>query len=226
MSAIPKNHVNYYPIDGYFVVGDNKTSVADGITDTSYSDEITIEDKINGKEVLGVSQYAFISCLITKVTIKARLRIISKYAFCYCTKLEYINIPSEVTFIGFAAIFFGLAYTTFSGNATIEFLSGRTHNLYIDQQNFARKNTIYVIYPCNYVPACNANSAFYDATPYICAPSTFSFYTKQTINDTSKCPSPLFKGRAAKNICTCKTNRRSKNSILYSFCVCLFSPKR
>ena len=59
MSVVIKNRVKYYRNGDYFVVGNNKTDQADGITDASYTGEIVIEDIIKGKEVLEVSKNAF-----------------------------------------------------------------------------------------------------------------------------------------------------------------------
>ena len=105
MSEVSKNHVRYFLSGNFYTVGNNETENSDGITDTSYSGEIIIEDEINGKEVLEISQYSFRSCKITKVIIYAKLRSINLRAFCYCSKLEYINIPSTVTFLGDGALF-------------------------------------------------------------------------------------------------------------------------
>ena len=95
------NNINYFLKDGFLTVGDNSTEKADGITDASYSGEVVIEEKIRGKEVLGIAQCAFDGCLyITSVIIYAKLRSINKWAFRNCKNIEYINIPSSVTFIG------------------------------------------------------------------------------------------------------------------------------
>ena len=106
MSEVKKNYVRYFLSGNFYTVGNNKTTSVDGITDASYSGEIIIEERINGKEVLEIAQYAFQSRKITKVTIHAKLRSINQNAFRFCTKLEYMNIPATVTFLGNEALFF------------------------------------------------------------------------------------------------------------------------
>ena len=214
MSVITKNYVNYYPIDGYFVVGDNSTSNADGINDTSYSGEIVIEEKINGKEVLEISKNAFSYCIITKATIHAKLRSINLGAFCYCEKIEYLNIPSTVTFLGSAAIWFGYA-KNLDLQITIEFVKGRTQKIFFDMKNFARRKTYNIIYPSTYAPLYSSTvDAFLGVENYqICAPSSFAFYTKSTTAEQSKCPPSQYKGKTSK-ICTCITKRKQQYFIL------------
>ena len=45
------NSVRYFLCGGSYIVGDNSTSSADGISSTTYSGEITIEDRVNGTAV-------------------------------------------------------------------------------------------------------------------------------------------------------------------------------
>ena len=196
MSEVNKSHVRYFLSGSFYTVGNNTTEKADGITDASYSGEIIIEDKINGKEVLEISKYAFQSCKIAKVTIYAKMRSINKCAFRCCTKLKYINIPSSVTFLAELALYVGEPGITEPGEILVEFNKGRTQNFFIDAQNFARRATVYVIYPFTYIPSCKTTYAFDGVNHYyICAPSVFTFYTKQTTTDSSKCPRPVFKER-------------------------------
>ena len=243
MNPVEKNYVKYYPVDGHFVVGDNSTTIADGITDTSYSGEIVIEDKINNKEVKEISQYAFIDCLITNVTIYAKIRCINRRAFYGCTKLTYINIPSTVRYIGldvfclferrkyYKSNFFGeqvVAFVIYTVDlaVTFEFVSGRTENLYIGSRNFAGRKKAYIIYPSKFIPLTSDTSdAFQDAkTSFVCAPSTFTFYTKTTTTNSSKCPSPLFKGIPANSACKYKLIRMHKQFIIANLLICLFNP--
>ena len=126
------DHVNYYLSDNSYIVGDNSTSKADGIDDTSYEGEIVIREKIGGKNVVEIAKHSFKECNITKVTIHAKIRSINVWAFCLCLRLEYINIPSTVTFIGDAALFVGV-----EGGDTdplpilVEFNEGRDQSFYI-----------------------------------------------------------------------------------------------
>ena len=50
------------------------------------------------------------------------------------------------------------------------------------------------------------------------------FFNRQTTTDSSKCPSPQFKGRATKIACTCKTYRRERCFIISILLISLFSP--
>ena len=96
--------VKYYTKNDYLIVGDNETEQT-GITDPSYSGEVVIQERVDGKEVKEIGQKAFFRCTgITKVTIHAKITNINQLAFCYCTSITYINIPSTVTFIGWAGI--------------------------------------------------------------------------------------------------------------------------
>ena len=129
MTYVTLKKVNYYQNSDFYTVGNNETSVADGIEDKSYSGEIIIEEKIKGKTIIEISQYAFKDCLITKVTIYAKLRSINYYAFYGCEKLEYINIPSTVTFLGRGALFLCKSSVVCDLEMFIEFNKGRKQNL-------------------------------------------------------------------------------------------------
>ena len=66
MSIVTVDHVKYYPKNDYYLVGNNGTNIADGITDKLFSGEITIQAKIKGKEVKEISQHAFRKCFNLK----------------------------------------------------------------------------------------------------------------------------------------------------------------
>ena len=141
-------------------------------------------------------------------------------------QLKYINIPSTVRFIGYAAFFLGQSGVNFDLSITFEFVSGRDEKVFIGNKNFARRTEIYVIYQSNIIPAYSSKDlGFTDATTYyICAPSSFTFYGRQTTTDSTKCPTPQYKERPTKMACTCKTYRRQMCFIVSSFLICLFSP--
>jgi hypothetical protein len=205
MSSVVDGYVKYYPSGQYYIVGDNTTTSGNGITQTSYSGEIVIKEFINGKEVVEIGQYAFTSCQIKNVTIYAKLRSINTWAFTYCTKLEYLNIPSTVTFIGTSALFLGNPGVTIKIDAVIEFNDGRTQKVFIGDENFCRRTTFYIIYPSNLPPLYSSTSnAWNDVTYYfICAPSTFDFYSKHTTTDTTKCPKSQYTYVLKSNECKC-----------------------
>ena len=194
MSFKEHNKVKYFFNQGFYAVGDNATSIADGITDTSYEGEITIQEKIEGIRVLEISQYAFNDCKITKATIYAKLRSINYWAFCWCTKLQYINIPSSITLIGYAAFYLGDRAIVISTPITFEFNKGRTQNLFIDAENFARRASVFIIYPSEVKPTySNTYNAFVNVNNWaICAPASFDFYTKQTTTNRASCPSTQY----------------------------------
>ena len=82
------------PNDNFFIVGDNSSSSATCITDTSFAGEIIIQAKIEDKPVKEIPKYAFYQCYyLTKVTIHAKLTSINEQAFQQCGSLEYVNIP-------------------------------------------------------------------------------------------------------------------------------------
>ena len=169
-----------------------------------------------------ISQYAFQACSITRVIIYAKIRSINFCAFRFCTKLKYINIPSSVTFLGELALYVGEAGVTEPGEILVEFNKGRTQNFYIDEQNFARRETVYVIYPYKYIPSCQTTYAFAGVNyPYICAPSVFTFYTKKTITDSSKCPRPVFKER---EVHTISIQLRRLSILILSIIIITLSP--
>ena len=100
---VVKDNVNYYYFDEFYIVGDNSTEKS-GIDDDSI-ENITIYDQINGKSVQEIGAKAFYQCQqLKRVIINAKIRSINRYAFMFCSNLEYINIPSTVTFIGEASL--------------------------------------------------------------------------------------------------------------------------
>ena len=74
--------VNYFLSGDYYFVGDNTSRLNDGISDTSYTGPIVIRPEINGKKVIEISKYAFISCSITKVTTFTKMTSTNVKAFC------------------------------------------------------------------------------------------------------------------------------------------------
>ena len=189
--------VKYYPKDDYFIVGDNSSETASGITDTSYSGEITIDENVQGKQVKEISQYAFYQCYnLKRVTIHAKLTNINQRAFRYCENLEYINIPSTVTFIGWSGINLNKANgETSDVPMTIEFNEGRKEEIYIDRHGIDRRNKFTIIYPSDLEPLYNPYNQFvYTNSAIICAYKSFKFCNKfETTTDMSECPAPQYK---------------------------------
>ena len=232
MSSVTKNRVIYYPASSgeYYFVGNNATRNTDGINDTSFTGAIVIEEKINGKSVLEIAQYAFQRSLITSVTIHAKLRSINYHAFCWCQNIEYMNIPSSVTFIGGSALHFCPSnQATLSKSTLIEFNEGRTLDLYIQRCCFTCRSIIHIIYPSEKVPTYNSNGAFYaTTTAVICAPKTFTFYTKPTTTSSS-CPLSRYKEASKLKSIKCKLfcikNRRERCFIISCLLISLFTKR-
>ena len=209
------NYVRYCPKDDYFVVGDNETE-GSGLEPSTYEGEIVIPSKYKGKEIPEICNDAFMYCLITKVKIFAKLKIINKRAFCHCSKLTYINIPSSVTFIGFAALSFAnLDFSTVDLAAIIDFDPGRKNNIYIDGHNFGGRSNFSIFYPSSIKPTYSSTNAFSKTnSSIIYAPSSFDFYTKNTtvIN---------FFRLIERNVNTCKMCVKHNNSFFASFLIFL-----
>ena len=194
MTYTTVNGVKYYSKGNYYIVGDNSSNYANGILDKNFEGEITIFDNINGKRVLELGQYAFSDCRnLTKVFIKARIRSINTWAFVWCLKLNYINIPETVKFMGSLSIFLSNHNDeVLDVPITVEFNKGRTLGLYMYGWIFSQRKTVHVIYPCSIVPNYLNDNPFHSVSnAIICAPSSFIFYSKPTTTDQSKCPTPL-----------------------------------
>ena len=75
-----------------------------GVTITGYTGDavnITIPEKIDGKSVTAIGDFAFSECYSVKsVTIPKGIESIGYCAFSYCSSIESINIPEGVNSIG------------------------------------------------------------------------------------------------------------------------------
>ena len=69
----------------------------------SYSGDIVIPDKIDGKTVSAVGKLAFYRCEITSVTLPSTLKLIDDEAFSQCPNVKELTIPASVDSIGKAA---------------------------------------------------------------------------------------------------------------------------
>ena len=218
--------IKYYSKGSYYIVGDNSSKKVNGILDRNFEGEITIFDKINGKRVLEVGMYAFCDCRnLTKVFIKARIRTINTWAFVWCLKLNYINIPETVTLMGRTSIYLSNGdHEVLDVPITVEFNKGRTLGLYMYGCIFAQRKTFHVIYPSSIVPKYDDSSAFRSVSnAIVCAPSSFIFYSKPTTTDQSKCPAPLdidFENNRFISIAIYKI-RRITGMLLRSLTICI-----
>lgn len=222
MASKTLNNVNYFLKNGEYIVGNNETQKS-GLSPTTYSGAIVIQEKIGEIKITEIGQYAFYYCSITRVTIHAKIRSINLYAFSWCSNLEYINIPETVTFIGDASLYLDTNSVLVCPKTTIEFNQGRKQGLFIDSENFQYKDLLIVIYPSDIVPKYKSSYAFVGTKKYyICTPSVFDFYTKTTTTNQELCGSPQYKGPPkTKNVCTCKRHRRQSNIPLISIIVFL-----
>lgn len=205
----------------FYIVGNNSTNPATGITNYKYSGEITILEKIYNKEVREIGQRAFFGCCnITRVTILAKLTAIHYEAFDQCAKLNYINIPQTVTFIGKYALsvaelyyddFYETEYYLVSDEPfQVEFCKGRTKTLYLGQHAISHRKNIKIIYPSSIEPLYSPYGHFADVnSATICAYKLFKFCNKFDTNYMSQCPTPIFGKIGAGQ--TCK--RKVRNNI-------------
>ena len=218
-------NVKYYKSGDYYTVGDNSTTNADGITDTSYSGEITIEEKIQGKDVIEISRFAFINCKITKITIYAKLRSINTNAFCYCIDLVYINIPSSVTFMGYRSFYLGPEGVTRDLKMTVEF-EERTETIFLCIQTFAKRSKFSILYQSKVPPISEGDVIFQVNTPVVCSPTKIQFDSTNTV-DLSNCDAPIFKPKTktrTKNICTVLIIRSQNTGLILFLLISLFTP--
>ena len=223
MTAEVINHVKYYQYGDYYIVGNNSTSNGNGIDDLKFSGEIIIEPKVNGKDVIEVGKYAFRECYyITKIIIYAKIKAINEKSFSHCIKLQYINVPASVTFIGLHGLFFGSG----DGNMisipiTVEFNAGRKESLFLGSENLNYRKNLSILYPSNLALLCNANGLF-TSTKYVsfCSFSNNPFLSKHT-SDPSLCPAPLFKSNDMLNYASCRHYSRKSKMILICFYIAL-----
>ena len=231
MSIVTVDHVKYYPKNDYYLVGNNETTIADGINDTSFSGEITIQAKIKGKEVKEISQYAFSKCInLKKVIIHAKLICINQHAFYGCNYLEYINIPETVTFMGWGALCLCNPVSPWDvdKHALIEFNEGRKQKVYIDGFAISRRTTFNIIYPSDLEPLYYSSSQFVGTkSAIICAKNEFSFCGKfYTKTDFKQCSASQYKPPVNYFISIAKNISLKSQIIIHIFIVVLTQPKR
>ncbi len=87
--------------------GEDQNDCVRNHKDEMYKGNVVVPEKvtIDGDEytVVGIGEWAFYSCKVTKVTLPKTLKTIGDYAFCECTRLEDVIIPDGVTSIGKSA---------------------------------------------------------------------------------------------------------------------------
>ena len=216
MSKKEINNVIYYKKDDYYIVGSNSSGTSsDGVSSTEVSGDIYIEEKIEGLLVQEIGRCAFYNCKnITRVFIYAKIRSINYCAFYTCTNLQYINIPSTVTFIGDNGINLGTGSETVNLDLTVEFNEGRNEEIYLSNQAICRRTNIFILYPSSIVPLYDGDPFYKAVNVVICAPTSFTFYNKQTTTDSSKCPLSSFTPKAktkGMKVCTCHYVQRRMN---------------
>ena len=175
--------LNFGVINGVTIVGDNSSTIGNGISSTSFSGNLTIPEFFNGERVSEIGQYAFYTCVnIKEVKILAKITSINTYAFYNCRSFEKINIPSSVSFIGFASFCMRTDDGLISpGSLTFSFEYNSELSI-VGNYNFARKNTI-IIYFCGYGPINFGSSCFSLVENYVIFSSTISKFNDKLVVD-------------------------------------------
>ena len=179
------DYLNFFEIQGGFIIGNNNTGKCDGIKEGSnVPHSLVIPFEHNGQPVLEIAQYAFQALpQIHEVTIKAQLRQINKCAFYMCENIEKINIPESVKILGESAI--DLRYVDInapSPNRT-EIIFER-HSQILHLFSAAICNRKYVrIYLCDVITPTFTDEWVFGGIEslIIYAPERFTFITNTTI---------------------------------------------
>ena len=184
--------------NGVFIVGTNKSTNGNGISEISFSGSLTIPEFFNGHKIEEIGQYAFHSCVnLVEVEIQAKISSINYRAFYNCRSLLRINIPPSVKFIGNQAFSMYNSAVTNSGTLNITF-EGESQLSFAGGYNFRRRDTI-IIYFCGLGPIIYGVDNFLNVNTLIIYSSTVSsFLDKPTISGSC----PVFGNKQSSEICT------------------------
>ncbi len=84
--------------DGFaYTVTDGKASIVDY---TGKEVELVIPSTVDGIPVEAITEYAFDSCLVEKVTVSEGIQVISPFAFSYAEQLTAVQLPDSLKSIG------------------------------------------------------------------------------------------------------------------------------
>ena len=163
-------HIQYCLIDGETYVGNNETNAYNNETTPI---DITIPKTFHGNDVIYIGSYAFnFYRKLRKVKIQASIIAINRGAFANCPNLEYINIPSSLTFLYDNAIQCYNAGNPSPGVLTVAFDFDSQIQL-IGRQLFSYKEFIH-IYICDKISPIVKSYVFNSTEVTIYSTSSFS----------------------------------------------------
>ena len=196
---ITENEITYSIIDeNYLLVGSENitsTHTAANMPPNAVSDEsitsVTIPEYVHGYPVIEIGSRAFSECyLLRTVTIKAKIRQISNFAFYRCRSLTSINIPPTCEYIGYAAISCIISVgenQAAKGVLTVKFEPNTTVK-YIDKYGIERKQVIIIFYCGDTPPEVNDDALFYYSTyKVIYAPKQMTWGGVEATVDENTC---------------------------------------
>lgn len=76
---------------------DDGTYAVAALTESNNAETITIPEEVDGKQVTGILEYAFMDREFKSMTLPDSITEIGSFAFDRCVNLETVNIPTGLT---------------------------------------------------------------------------------------------------------------------------------